>query len=109
MLLDYLATEFAEVVLNCHLSSPEGGIVNDGVDTNLCSLPYVGVEEAARGVATIGRGALLAKVDVKSAYCNIPIHTLMITGCCECNGMGHCISIRRCHLVYNQPPSFSQP
>ena len=34
----------------------------------------MGVEEAAREVATVGRGALLAKVDVKSAYRNIPIH-----------------------------------
>ena len=56
------------------LSSPEGGSVNDGVDANLCSISYVGVEEAAREVATVGRGALLAKVDVKSAYRNIPIH-----------------------------------
>ena len=56
------------------LSSPEGGSVNDGVDAGLCSLSYVGVEEAAQEVATVGRGALLAKVDVKSAYRNIPIH-----------------------------------
>jgi len=62
------------------LSSPEGGSVNDGVDANLCSLSYVEVEEAAREVATVGRGALLAKVDVKSAYRNI-LFTLIIAGC----------------------------
>ena len=56
------------------LSAPDGASVNDGVDSSLTSLSYVGVEDAAEGVRSSGRGALLAKVDIKSAYRNIPVH-----------------------------------
>ena len=40
----------------------------------LCSLSYVSVESAAQAVLRLGRGALLAKVDIRSAYRNIPVH-----------------------------------
>ena len=56
------------------MSAPEGTSVNDGISEHLTSLSYVGVKDAARLITTQGRGALLAKVDVKSAYRNIPIH-----------------------------------
>jgi len=56
------------------LSSPSGASVNDGVDENLCSLSYTSVWDAARGVLGKGAGALMAKVDIKHAYRNIPIH-----------------------------------
>lgn len=48
--------------------------VNDGICKSLCSLSYVTVVEAAQAVVGMGKGALLAKVDVKSAYQNVPIH-----------------------------------
>ena len=56
------------------MSSPEGGSVNDGIREALCSFSYVIVEDAAKGIVARGRGALLAKVDIKSAYRNVPIH-----------------------------------
>lgn len=56
------------------LSSPEGNSVNDGINPELCSLSYVSVDDAARTVAGLGRGALLAKVDIKSAYRMVPVH-----------------------------------
>lgn len=56
------------------LSSPEGASVNDGINEALCSLSYIGVDDAAKEVLRQGQGALLAKVDVQSAYRNIPIH-----------------------------------
>ena len=56
------------------LSAPEGFSVNDGILPNLCSLQYVLVEQAARLVATAGIGALMAKIDHKSAYRHIPVH-----------------------------------
>ena len=40
----------------------------------LCSLSYVSVEDAASFVVKACQGALLAKLDIKSAYRNIPIH-----------------------------------
>ena len=56
------------------LSSPKGRSVNDGIQADLCSLSYVSVDDAARAIAKAGRGALLAKVDVKSAYRLVPVH-----------------------------------
>ena len=56
------------------MSSPEGGSVNDGIPEELCSLSYVGIKDAVRAIQDRGRGAMMAKVDVKSAYRNIPVH-----------------------------------
>ena len=56
------------------LSFPEGRSVNDGISPSLCTLQYTSVERVARAVQTLGPGALLAKVDVKSAYRLIPVH-----------------------------------
>jgi len=56
------------------LSSPEGLSVNDGVDTELCSLQYVKVEDAAREVVKQGHNIWMAKVDIQQAYRNVPIH-----------------------------------
>ena len=56
------------------LSSPEGASVNDAIDPELCSLSYCGVEDAAKEIARQGRNAVMAKVDVKSAYRVVPVH-----------------------------------
>ena len=48
--------------------------INDGSQEVLCSLSYVSVEDAAKGVMAKGRSVLLAKVNVKSAYRNVPKH-----------------------------------
>ena len=56
------------------MSFPPGSSVNNGISEVKCSLSYVGVQEAARGIVTRGRGTLMAKVDVKSAYRHIPVH-----------------------------------
>ena len=56
------------------LSHPPGGSVNDGIEKRLCSLQYVTVEMIAQQAVRLGRGALVAKLDVKSAYRLIPVH-----------------------------------
>ena len=56
------------------LSYPNGGSVNDGISGSLCSLSYVSVESAAQIVLQLGRGTLLAKMDIRDAYRNIPVH-----------------------------------
>ena len=56
------------------LSFPEGASVNDGIDPQLCSLQYTSVERVARAAQSLGKGALLAKLDVKAAYRLIPVH-----------------------------------
>ena len=56
------------------LSYPSGGSVNDGITGSFCSLSYVSVESAAQTVLRLGRGTLLAKMDIRDAYRNIPVH-----------------------------------
>ena len=55
------------------LSSPEGHSVSDGISKELCSFHYTSVDEAANQVCRKGCGALLAKMDIKQAYCNMPV------------------------------------
>ena len=50
------------------LSAPQPDSVNDGINREWCSTLYVKVEDAARAISRLGRGANLAKVDIKSAY-----------------------------------------
>ena len=56
------------------LSHPAGASVNDGINQSWCSLTYITVEEVSQRVVALGRGALMAKVDIKSAYRLVPIH-----------------------------------
>ena len=56
------------------LSYPEGSSVNDAIDPSLCSLTYTSVDVVAATAAALGKGALLAKIDVKSAYRLVPVY-----------------------------------
>ena len=56
------------------LSYPHGHSVNDGIEPSLCSLSYTTIDEVASHVSRLGTGALLAKVDIESAYRLIPVH-----------------------------------
>ncbi len=60
------------LILN--LSSPGGWSVNDGICKEWCSLSYLSVDEVVVRILALGRGALLAKFDLRAAYRNIPIH-----------------------------------
>ena len=55
------------------LSFPEGYSVNDAIDSELCSMSYISVDLVARRAMSLGRGALIAKIDIKSAYRLVPI------------------------------------
>ena len=55
------------------LSFPALGSANEGIDPALCSLSYV---TAASLAAKLGRGAILTKIDIESAYRNVPVHPL---------------------------------
>ena len=56
------------------LSFPENASVNDGIPSELCSLKYTSVEVVAAMAQRLGRGALLAKLDIRSAYRLIPVN-----------------------------------
>ena len=48
--------------------------MNDGVAKELCSLEYVTVDHVAAVVRRLGAGALMAKIDIRSAYRIVPVH-----------------------------------
>ena len=48
--------------------------MNSGINAARCSLQYTSVENISLALRSLGRGALLAKLDVKAAYCLIPVH-----------------------------------
>ena len=56
------------------LSYPSGRSVNDGISAQWCSSVYTSVDKVATAAFTLGKGPLLAKVDIKSAYHLIPVH-----------------------------------
>lgn len=57
-----------------HLSFPHGSSVNDGIDPDMCSVKYAEFDVAVGLVAGIGRGAFMAKADIKSAFRLLPVH-----------------------------------
>ena len=56
------------------LSHPKGASVNDGIESELCSLSYTSVDAAVRIITAMGPGVRLAKFDIESAYRLIPVH-----------------------------------
>ena len=56
------------------LSFPQGSSVNDGVKESTSIVSYVGVWDAMKEIVRMGRGTQLAKVDIKNAYRNVPVH-----------------------------------
>ena len=56
------------------LSYPHNHSVNAGISKELCSMSYVSIDEAIRELVNRGSGALMTKIDVKSAFRIIPVH-----------------------------------
>ena len=56
-----------------HLSAPQGSSINDYIDPLECSLHYCTIDEAIHICQSLGRGALMAKVDLKSAFRLCPV------------------------------------
>ena len=56
------------------LSHPRKHSVNDGIPKDLCSIKYITIEDAIKDIITLGKGTMLAKVDIKSAFWLLPVH-----------------------------------
>ena len=56
-----------------HLSYPQGNSVNDFIEPELCSVNYTKFDKAVQMIQQLGKGALLGKADIKSAFRLIPI------------------------------------
>ena len=57
------------------LSFPKGRSINDGIPKHLCSLKYISIDDAVQKILSQGRGTLSAKIDVKSAFRLLPVHS----------------------------------
>ena len=56
------------------LSYPEGLSLNHDTDPDICPLCYTTVDSIADRIFRIGKGSLLAKVDIEAAYRLVPVH-----------------------------------
>ena len=56
------------------LPHPSGQSVNNGIPKDLCSLTYITVDTAIEQIMALGKGTLLAKIDIKSAFNLLPVH-----------------------------------
>ena len=56
------------------LSFPHGSSVNDGISTRDASMAYSTIEDAGQIISKLGKSALLAKIDIASAFRIIPVH-----------------------------------
>lgn len=57
-----------------HLSAPVGRSVNNGIHPDEFSLHYNSVDNAVAILLHLGKEALMAKIDLKSAFHMIPVH-----------------------------------
>lgn len=55
------------------LSYPEGSSVNDAIARDMCSMSYISVHDVANAAVRLGKGSLIAKIDIKSAYRLVPV------------------------------------
>lgn len=56
------------------LSSPAGMSVNDAISPDICHMRYATVLDAVNIIQQLGRGTLLAKLDLQNAYRMVPVH-----------------------------------
>ena len=56
------------------LSSPQGFSVNDGISKESSSISYTTTDYVVEAILKSGKGTLMAKLDIKQAYRNIPVY-----------------------------------
>jgi hypothetical protein len=56
-----------------NLSYPPGNSVNDFIDPNICSVNYSTFDDAISLISNKGKGALLGKMDISSAFRLLPV------------------------------------
>lgn len=55
-------------------SIASGASFNDVICKGLCSLCYLSIDDIASRTLSLGKGALVAKMDIQSAYRMVPVH-----------------------------------
>ena len=71
----YYSNKESISIINIHgrFVIPHGFSVNDSIDPDQFSLQYIKFDDVVAMVAKLGRGALMAKIDVQSAYRNVAV------------------------------------
>ena len=54
------------------LSHPQGHSINNGIPPHLCSLSYVTIDDIIWNILQLGKGTMLAKIDIKSVAPSAP-------------------------------------
>ena len=49
------------------LSYPKGRSANEAIDKTACSMAYILVHDVANTAVALGKGSLIAKIDIKAA------------------------------------------
>jgi len=57
-----------------NLSAPWGESANSAINPELSSISYTSIDQAATLVYALGKGCLLAKLDLQEAYRAVPVH-----------------------------------
>ena len=57
-----------------HLSHPPGSSINDFIDEVDSTVQYTSFNTAIEIMANLGKGAMLGKADIKSAFRLLPMH-----------------------------------
>ena len=55
------------------LSFPKSDAINDYIDPDDCTIKFDSFDRAIEMVSKLGKGALMGKLDIKSAYCICPV------------------------------------
>ena len=65
--------------MTLHLSAPVGQSKNDYILTEELSLCYSSIDNATRMLSALGKGSLMGKIDLKSAFKLVPVRRFGIT------------------------------
>lgn len=57
-----------------HLSYPQGESVNSFIDPDLATVQYTSFDKVLATISSLGKGAVLARMDIKSAYRLLPLN-----------------------------------
>ena len=56
------------------LSHPHNHSINDGIPSSLCSIKYISIDNAINQILPLGKGTMMAKIDIKSTFRLLPVH-----------------------------------
>ena len=56
------------------LSHPHDHSVNDGIPPSLCSIKYISIDDAINQILSLGRGTMMAKIDIKNTFRLLLVH-----------------------------------